>query len=170
MSDPRLPRLVYACLMIAAVLTIGYYYPQMPQRMAAHFDINGRPNGWQPREMFFLLMVVVIGTSAIVGFVAPRQMMRKPPERWNLPNREYWLSPEHRQETQNYISSLMLWFACGLAFVLITGTALACRANLQNGPFDSTSMLYLVVGLTVFIGILLVAMIRRFQNVPNKQN
>jgi uncharacterized membrane protein len=131
-DDPRLPRFLYAFLFLACLLMMAYYYPQMPRRMASHFAADGRVNGWQSREAFFALMLLVTSTSALVGFVAPRQIAAKSNNRINLPHRNYWLSPERRPETMCYISTTMAWFGCGILFVLICGTFLAIQANL--GP------------------------------------
>lgn len=96
MDDPRLPRFLYAFLFLAGLLMMAYYYPQMPPRMASHFAADGRANGWQSREGFFLLMLLVSASSAVV--VAPRQIAAKANARINLPNRDFWLAPERRAE------------------------------------------------------------------------
>ena len=49
-------------------------WDRLPLRMASHFDINGRPNGWMPREAAFYLasgltaLIVVVFTA--VSYVA----------------------------------------------------------------------------------------------------
>ncbi|HET7108215.1 MAG TPA: DUF1648 domain-containing protein [Candidatus Acidoferrum sp.] len=142
MDDPRLPRFLYAFLFLACLLMMAYYYPQMPQRMASHFAADGSANGWQSRDAFFGLMFLVSSTSAIVGFLAPRQIAAKANARINLPHRDYWLAPERREQTMRYISAMMAWFACGILFVLISGTFLALRANLAaDHRFNSAAML-----------------------------
>lgn len=164
MSDPRLPRMMYFVLLFSGLLMMAYYYPQMPQRMASHFDAGGRANGWQSREGFFLLTVLVISSSALIGFFAPRQIASQPNNRINLPNRDYWLAPERRERTMNFIAAMMGWFGCGVLFALIAGTYLAMRANLApDRGFNSQSML---VVLGVFLASLIVWMIcfiRHFQ-------
>jgi hypothetical protein len=41
-------------------------WDHLPLRMATHFDINGRPNGWMPRERAFYL---VLGLTALIVVV-----------------------------------------------------------------------------------------------------
>jgi uncharacterized membrane protein len=166
-DDPRLPRFLYAFLALVCLLMMAYYYPQMPQRMASHFAGDGRANGWQSRDAFFVLMLLVTSTSAIVGFLAPRQIAARSNARINLPHRDYWLAPGRRAETMRFISSTMAWFACGILFVLISGTFLALRANLApEHRFDSEAMLVVLGGF--FLGLLglLVRLVRHFRNVP----
>ena len=169
MDDPRLPRFVYAFLTLVCLLMVAYYYPQMPQRMASHFATDGRANGWQSREAFFVLMLLVTSTSAIVGFLAPRQIAAKSNARINLPHRDYWLAPERRGETMRFISATMAWFACGILFVLISGTFFALQANLAaDHRFHSEVMLVVLGGFLIGLLCLLVRLVRHFQKVPTR--
>jgi len=166
-NDPRLPRFLYMFLLLAGLLMMAYYYPQMPQRMASHFAGDGRPNGWQSREAFFVLMIVVSSASAVVCFLAPRQIAAKANARINLPNRDYWLAPERREATMRYISATMSWFGCGILFVLISGTFFALQANLvPDHRFNSDAMLVVLGGFLAGLLALLVGLVRHFQRVP----
>jgi len=51
-GDPRLPRTLYFVLLLAGLLMMAYYYPQMPLRMASHFAADGQANGWQSCPWF----------------------------------------------------------------------------------------------------------------------
>ena len=167
MDDPRLPRLVYMVLFLANLMIMAYYYPQMPQRMASHFAADGHVNGWQSREAFFILMFLVSSASAVVCFLAPRQIAAKANARINLPNREYWLAPERREATMRLISATMAWFGSCLLFVLISGTVLALRANL--GPdrrFNSQAMLVVLAGFLASLIGLMIGLVRHFHRVP----
>ena len=167
MDDPRLPRLLYAFLFLVGLLMMAYYYPQMPQRMASHFAADGRVNGWQSRESFFVLMLLVTSTSALVSFIAPRQIAAKPNHRINLPHRDYWLAPERRAETMRFISATMAWFGCGILFVLISGTFFALQANLvPDHRFNSAAMLVVLGSFLAGLFALLVGLVRHFQRVP----
>jgi uncharacterized membrane protein len=166
LDDPRLPRLLYLFLVLVCLLMMGYYYPQMPQRMASHFAADGSPNGWQPRESFFLLMFFVCASSAVVAFFAPWQIASRPNARINLLNRDYWLAPERREATMRHIASTMSWFGCALLFVLISGTFLALRANLApDQRFNSQAMLVVLGMFFAFLLFLFAGLIRHFRRV-----
>lgn len=167
MDDPRLPRLVYTVLFLADLLIMAYFYPQMPQRMASHFAADGHVNGWQSREAFFVIMFLVTSASALVCFLAPRQIAARTNARINLPNRDYWLAPERREATMRFISATMAWFGSCLLFVLIAGTFLALQANLRpDGRFNSEAMLVVLgVFLAGLLG-LMIGLVRHFQRVP----
>jgi hypothetical protein len=112
-------------------------------------------------------MLLVTSTSALVGFVAPRQIAAKANHRINLPHRDYWLAPERRAETMRTISATMAWFGCGILFVLICGTFLAMQANLApDHRFNSEAMIIVLGGFLVGLLGLLFRLIRHFQRVP----
>jgi len=165
-DDPRFPRMLYFFLVLVCLLMMAYYYPRMPQRMAAHFAADGHANGWQPRESFFFLSLLINALSAVITFFAPWQITSKTNARINLPNREYWLAPERREATMRYIASTMAWFGCGALFVLISGTFLALRANLApDHRFNSEGMLTVIGAFLLSLMFLMVSFVRHFQSV-----
>jgi uncharacterized membrane protein len=166
-ADPRLPRFLYVFLLLAGLSMMAYYYPQMPEHMASHFAADGRANGWQSRDGFFVLLSLVTSVSAVVCFLAPRQIASQPNARINLPNRDYWLAPERREETMCFISATMAWFGSGILFVLISGTFLALQANLATDHrFNSEAMLAVLVCFLVGLLVLLLRLVRHFQRLP----
>ena len=168
MDDPRLPRLLCGFLLLGGLGMMAYYYPQMPQRMAAHFAADGYPNGWQPRDAYFLIMLAVCAASAIPAFVAPWQIARQPDQRIHLPNKNFWLAPERRQETFRYFAAIMSWFSCAILFVLLAGTFLAFRANLDPGHrFNSEAMLIVLGAFLLFLVSLIILLLSRFRQVPS---
>lgn len=164
MYDPRLPRFFYAFLVLVGLLMAAYYYPRMPERMASHFAADGRPNGWQPREGFFLIMLMAGSLSAFISFYAPWRISSQPNARINLPNRDYWLAPERRTHTMNYISAFMAWFGCAVLSVLICGTFLAVQANLApDRHFNSQAMLAVIIAFLLFLMLGLIRFVHHFQ-------
>ena len=167
MNDSRFPTLFYFLMLILGALHWSHVYPQLPERMASHFAADGTPNGWQPKQAFFLLSCVVVGMSALVAFLAPRSLSSRPAEKINLPHRQYWLAPERREDTMRFIRAQMVWFGCGLQFVLLYGTSQAINANLPSvGYFDAKGMWYVVAGFLCFILVWIIHFLRHFYNVP----
>jgi uncharacterized membrane protein len=167
MNSSRLPALVYFLLLIMGVLQWANTYPQLPQNMASHFAADGTPNGWQPKLLFFLMASIVIAITAIPTFAVARKIRKRDPDKINLPNKNYWLAPEHREDTWRYISTFMAWFGCAVLFVLLYGISQAINYNLPNiHRFDSQAMLYVLGGLLIYVIVSLVLFVRHFHNVP----
>jgi len=167
MNNSRFPTLLYFLMLALGVLQWAHAYPQLPETMASHFTGNGTPNGWQPKQAFFLMTSIIIAVTAIPTFLAPRKISKRSPDRINLPNKAYWLAPEHREETWGFIRTYMAWFGCGLLFVLLYGISQAINFNLPNiRHFDSQGMWYVIGGFLLFVLVWLIQFLRHFYNVP----
>jgi uncharacterized membrane protein len=163
MNTSRLPQSVYALLLVCGAIGAAHYYALVPERMASHFASDGTPNGWQLKEMFFLLMGLVAASTAIIGFLAPVLIVRRPASQINLPNKEYWLAPGRRGATMEFIAGQMRWFACAVLFVILFGGYQAIQANLRSVVrFDSQTMLVVMVGFVVFVLGWLIGFVRHF--------
>ena len=168
MNDSRIPTGVYLLMLLLGLLHWAHVYPQLPDVVASHFNASGAPSGWAPKSGFFVIMVVVVGVSALAGFLAPRLIQRKPASKINLPNKDYWLSPEHADETWSFLRAQMAWFGCAILFVMLYGTSLAINANLPSvGYFDSRGMIHVMLGFGAFCVLWLANLLRHFYNVPS---
>jgi hypothetical protein len=49
-----------------------YYYPQMPERMACHWDLHGQVNGYMPKPMGMLIMPGVLLAIVASFIILPR--------------------------------------------------------------------------------------------------
>ncbi len=105
-----------------------------PAQMASHFDLTGAPNHFTTKEQFFGFeietMLVVIGMG-----VGTQIFVLITPVEWinlKMPNREYWLAPEHRDEIMDRMSSFVAMLF-GIVLVGIqAGFELAVSANLHQ--------------------------------------
>lgn len=168
MKEFRLAAFIYFLMLAFGILKWLHVYPQLPAIMASHFAANGKPNGWMPKNVFFALTILITAISALPAFLAPRLMASRPASRINLPRKEYWLSPEHRAETFEFIKGQMAWFGCGVLFVLLYGTSQAINANLPSvGYFNSRGMFYVMVGFVVMILVWMIRFLRHFYDAPD---
>ena len=168
MDDPRFPRTLYFLMLLAGLLEWARYYPLLPEKMAAHFNFDGLPNGWQPKDVFFLLMLVVaVGSTSIIAFLSPRIIASRPDNKINLPHKSYWLAPARREATLRFVAAQMGWFGCAVLFVLLFGTHLAIQANLSPGSrFDNTIMIKVMVGFLIVTLLWMIRFIRHFVRLP----
>jgi uncharacterized membrane protein len=168
MKDPRVPKLVFVLMLALGLPQWVRVYPQLPNVMAAHFAANGTPNGYQPKNAFFVLMLVLLAVSAFVAFVTPGILASQPPDRLNLPNKTYWLASEHREDTFRFFHVQMAWFGCAILFVLLYGTSLVINANLSpSHRFDSVAMFFVMAGFTLFSVLWCFFFIRHFYKIPS---
>lgn len=165
--DSRLPKLIFVLLVLYAAVHFSSLYPQLPGVVASHFDGRGTPNGWQTKQAFFtgfvgmtvLCVLIGFGLASLIGFM---------PVRWiNLPNKRYWLAPEHREETLEWLKAYFGWFACGIYVVMIVFFDYAAQSNLHpDHPPGVTHLWYTLGGFLVFIIAWLVRMFTKFGRLP----
>ncbi len=160
----RASRSVLFFLAAAGIVQILHYYPLLPERMASHFDGSGRPNGFQSRDAFFALSAsMLIGTLVLFGGM--RALFRRIPSNWfNLPNRDFWLAPERREETIEYMSSQLEWLGAASLALYLFVIQMVVETNRTSEPrLDSRSM-FLVLGLFfTFTTIWIVRFLLRFR-------
>src|SRR4029079_8862542 len=123
-------RVVFVLLLIVAVALMVVYYPELPERMASHFDGAGRANGWSSKAFFFGVQVFVLLLVTVCFAILPRRIQTLPPDKINLPNKSYWLPPERREATMASVVSAITWFGCAVLVFLIAVTWLVIRVNL----------------------------------------
>lgn len=120
MKSSRSAFIILAILWGAFAGYVWFTAPQLPERVATHFGAGGEPNGWMTRagHVQFTLLFGMLVPLFVLGIFAT---MRHFGDRWmNIPHKDYWLAPERRQETFDFIQRLGSWFA-GLFIVFLAG-------------------------------------------------
>jgi uncharacterized membrane protein len=168
--DSRLPKLIFVLLVLYASIHFSYYYPQLPGVVASHFDGRGAPNGWQTKSAFFVVFVGVSVLAVVIGFGIPQIITVLPAQLINLPNKRYWLAPEHVAETTEFLKAYFAWFACAVYLVMILTFDYAIQSNLhpQNRP-DPAGMWYILAGFLLFVLFWIVRMLAKFFRTPEKK-
>ncbi len=165
--DSRLPKLVFVLLVLYAAIHFSYYYPQLPGVVASHFNGHGVPNGWQTKPAFFGVFVGISVLAVVIGFGIPSIISALPPQLINLPNKQYWLAPEHLAETQEFLSKYFAWFGCAVFLVIILTFDYAIQSNLHpDNPPDPARMWYILAGFLLFTLAWTVRMLRKFLRPP----
>jgi len=143
----RASRTVLLLLAAAGVVQILHYYPLLPERMASHFDGSGRPNGFQSREAFVALSAAML-VMTVVMFGGLGALFRRIPSKWfNLPNRDYWLAPERREETIEHMSSQLEWLGAASLSLYVFVIQMVVETNRTSEPRLDSGSMFLVLGL-----------------------
>ncbi len=151
-------------IVIAALIQLVYYYPQLPTVVASHFNSAGIPNGWQPKGAFFSIYCGVILLMIIIFPGTAFFLDRIPDSLINLPRKEYWLAPERREETFSFINRQMLTYGNATLIFLVAVFHLAIKANLTTQKqLPSTSMLLMLGAYLLFSLLWTVRFILKFK-------
>jgi len=141
----------------------------MPAVVASHFSGSGAANGYMPRALYLLLMLVFVVVLPLVLAFVPGRSLNNPRARFNVPNRDYWLAPEHREEAVALVRRYIGRFGIVLAVFLCYVHWLVVRANAVRPPVLSS--LWLIGGLAVFAAAMLwwaQSFIGSFRSVPGR--
>lgn len=167
MKGIRVPASLLVVLNVFFVVTLMVTKDRLPERIATHFDVSGAADGWMTRASHFQFMLTFGLLFPLAVPVICFCLRFMPASLINIPRREFWLAPERRQQTVDYLFGHALWFGC-LAVCFVAGShLLVVEANLRNPPTLSTALLLgvagsFLAGLSVWIAILL----RRFMRLP----
>jgi len=107
------------CLTVFAVVFVIYTTRYLPDRVATHFGAGHQANGWMSRD-FYLLFILsfTVGVSSFVSLVVGT-LPRKFPQWTNVPNRDYWLSAERREESLNYLNAHGKRLGCLIVMMML---------------------------------------------------
>lgn len=123
-----------AALVLVVMLQILYFYPQLPDPLASHFNAIGQPDGWSPKSLFFLIYVGVVALDTWLVWGLPRWIERRPDRQINLPHKDYWLASERRSTTFALIRQQLGWFGVANLLLMVCVFQLAISANLNPPP------------------------------------
>jgi serine/threonine-protein kinase len=167
MKIPKLPAIVWMACVIAFVASVLFLAPGLPDRVATHFGFSGRANGWMPRSTYTLFFIVfgiffssfVIGISYGVRFFSSSCL--------NVPNPDYWRSPEHYPEACDFLFRQAFWF--GALSTVWAGllNAFLVNANRLSPPvLDSRALAVLTVAFLAGTFAWVLSLLRHFRNPP----
>jgi eukaryotic-like serine/threonine-protein kinase len=131
MKPNRLPILVWAVFYAIFCVYVLTSTPELPQRIASHFGVNGKADGWMTRETW-QKTVFLFGTFFPLAMPLIMGLIRFIPDRFvNIPNRAYWLAPERKEQTLSRLSLFLWWDACLMQFFVFEIHRCTVLANRQ---------------------------------------
>lgn len=155
-------RLILFLAVLAFVGHILFVYFGLPPNVASHFDGQGNPNGWMSKSTFLLfelgVLVFVVGQFLLVPFFVGRL----PPSLVNMPNRDYWLSDEHKEETLEIFRGYFEVFGTGIILLLIVVNQMVYSANIARANLSS-SIWVVIVAFVVFAIVWLIKFMSEFR-------
>jgi len=163
MSSTRIANIFFFVIVCGAIAQCVSVFPLLPDRLASHFGPSGMPNGWMSKSQFFAVYAAVLAPALAVEFWVARRIGKTPEAKIHLPNKEFWLAPERREETFGYFQSFFAWYGCALLLLLVYVMGLAMSANLDPSPRLPTGPT--ITAITAFVAFnvaAVIAMHRRF--------
>lgn len=167
----RFGRIFFIIVLLFCIFETVRLWNITPAQMASHFDIQGEPDRFSTKAQFFGFEIETVMVVVGMGVVTQILVLITPMEWINMkmPNREYWLAPEHRDEIMDRMSSFVAILFGIVALGVQAGFELAVSANLhQPIHFDAQAMLMVIAGLLVSTPLMLVWLTISFR-VPSSE-
>ncbi len=137
------------------ILHALYYYPQLPDTVASHFDTFGRPDGWLNKSSYLIGSLIAAGSCmfVILGFsFAIHRLPDSIIDRFvNIPNKDYWLAPEHRRKTLDAFSRCGFWTASAVLLIMFGLNHQAIQVNIGNADSLKHGMMIIGCGLVLAV-------------------
>lgn len=124
MSPPsRSARLTTRALLTTCAVGLALaviVYSVSPSRVPIHYGTSGQADGWGSPVLLLLVHVGLLFGGTVAFLALPEFIRRGPTWLINLPNREYWLADEHRNEAALRLSNWSCVFGtCLNVFVIL---------------------------------------------------
>jgi uncharacterized membrane protein len=167
MKIPKLPILVWALGVAAMVASVVALAPGLPDRVANHFGPGGVANGWTSRSSYTASFIIfgvgfssfVIGICYVIRFLPAASL--------NVPNPDYWRSPENHPAACAFLFGHAFWFGAMSAVWAGLFNGLLVRANHLSPPvLDSKTLMILTAVFLAGTFVWALSLIRHFRNPP----
>ena len=134
---------------ITLLIAVGHgvwAYTVLPERVVSHWDGLGNPNDYMSRDGFISFYLwLMVGLSTLFGGIGA--LIRVTPnDAINLPNRDYWLTPERRDATIATLTKQMNAFTVMMNVFMIGIHQLSIMANLTPDKHLSNGVWVLLLG------------------------
>ena len=164
MENLRLTRNLFYFVFLIGILHTVYFYFEMPNEIASHFDAGGTADAFSDKDILLYLNIpiylfILLFFEIIVFFVP-----RVPDKLINLPNKEYWLTPERRQEAYTILKVNSRWLGIITILLLLTAFHENYRANI-SGEFEIGISFWFYLGVYLILTVVIILrMNSKFKN------
>jgi len=158
---------LFLTLVACAAVFVWVSSQALPEVVASHFGASGSANGFMPRGFYVKFMLGFVVALPLILVWVPNFTFRHSRIRINLPHREYWLAPERRADTIEFLCRHSVRMGALLVVFLSYVHWLVVRANAVVPTNLSSS--WFIGGLVAFVGCTVVwawMLFGRFCNVP----
>lgn len=168
MSNTRYPAIIFISVIIISIALPAFYYSHLPDTVASHFNINNTADGWMSKKSFLIVQlattVVLSGMFLLITYFTPKF----PNSIINLPNKEYWLNTERREESLKIFQRFIYWFGSLTLLFLTLVFQEVYLVNMNSGTRISSNIwIYLIVFFTV-LTFMIIKLFMYFNKTDNK--
>ena len=159
----RIGRTIAFILVGVYITQIIFYYPQLPEYMATNFGGSGNPQAWTSKNLFLIINTSILLIPFLIFLFLPTILRKTPDRLLNIPNKEYWLTEERREETFKRTENYFEWIFVGIIAFTIIIFQMVVNANLSEDKNLSGYFGIVLIGFFIYIIVLVVKLILTFR-------
>jgi len=163
----KLTRIILYFLIGFWVAQFAFYFGNLPEIVASHFNAAGEPDGWMSKSSFAIFEAVILLLIAAEFTVLPLLLEKTPDSLINLPNKAFWLAAERRSETFAVIRSNFEWLAVILLVLFIAVNQMVFQANTQNQNLPEKTVIIVLALFFAFVIVWMWKFTGYFRNLKN---
>jgi uncharacterized membrane protein len=162
MSKVKYPAVFFLVIVIISLLLPVFYYKSLPATVASHFNIRNNADSWMNRESFLIVQLVAITFLSVTFFLTSFLLPRLPKSLINLPNKDYWLSEERKNETFSILKRFSFWLGSLTLMLINLVFQDVYNANIVGSNKISSSIWIYLAAYLIVTGFLLFKLITYF--------
>jgi len=167
MSAKFLTRLLILITLINVVFIIIEYL-QLPELVASHFSMAGKPDSYMGKAAFTALKLFLF-LMIPATFIGINKIIEKSPKGMiNLPNRDYWLSDKRKAETIDAIKIRLLVLAIITQLFMAFVFRKVYDFNTETGHSVEIMPIEILIIYFILIGLVIAEMLYRFRKPDTK--
>jgi hypothetical protein len=121
----------------------------LPDTVGSHFAASGNATGFLPRALYLRLTLIFVVLLPLAINLVASLSLRSVNARVNIPNRDYWLAPERKAESVEFVRRQIARFSAMLMVFICYVHWLVVRANALTPPLLSSP--WFMAGLIAFL-------------------
>lgn len=143
---------IAAALAIASWIITVYYWDKLPNVIPTHFGFNGQVDGWANKSLFYVLMVPVLQSIMLVGFV----FLYYKPQYSDMPTTLWLMSLEkkHRDHAFSLIRVMLvgtlIWISVLFTYITYSLNASALNKDLGVSPWIMSAIIISMIVWLIF--------------------
>lgn len=158
----NITRLIFCLLAGTFIAQSLWYYPNLPETIAIHYNVYGQPDNWTTKSNYLIFEALVLIFIVAETFLLPRILERLPDSMFNLPDRDFWLAPERSAETFAVMRSFFESLGIALLALFLGINQLVVRANLKQENLSAESW-WILGAFMIFLVLWMIKLHRRFK-------
>lgn len=154
----RIGRIFFVLALLICIVEMARLWGISPSQMAAHFNISGEPDRFVSKPEFFWFQIQTLFIVVLISLPLLILTLLIPPNLINMPNREYWLAPERKDETLGRISDFGSALFGVILLTILTAFDISVYANLQTPVHFNAGLMGVVM--VIAFGIIILMLVR----------